>query len=161
LKDESKSRRTRIVVAWLPVVACIGLILTLGGGEFGARGNSRYLFPMLRWLFPELSVKTYLDLVYWIRESAHVAEYALLGLLAFRAVFLTVESALARVALLSLSVAATLAAMDEIRQTFLPERAGSPWDIALDVSGALTAIGFAYWLKSRTRRTAPMRPGAT
>jgi len=161
VKVETGSRRNQILVAWLLVAACIAMILVLGGGEFGARGNSRYLFPMLRWLFPDLSVQTYLVLVDWIRTGAHVAEYALLGLLAFRAVFLTVESALARVALLAVSVAATVALLDEIRQALLPERVGSPWDIALDVSGALAAVGIAYWLKRRGRVWAPVPRGET
>jgi hypothetical protein len=161
MRDERKRSRTRVLVAWLLVAACIVMILSLGSGEFGARGNSRYLFPLLRWLFPDLSVKTYLELAYWMRKSAHVAEYALLGLLAFRAVFLSVESALARVALLSLGVAATVAVMDEFRQTLLPERTGSVWDIAIDVSGALAAIGFALWLNRRARLPAAARSEGT
>jgi hypothetical protein len=138
-----------VLVAWLLVAACIGIILGLGSAELGMRSTSRYLLPMLRWLFPDLSIRTYLDLIVWLRKAAHVTEYALLGLLAFRAVFLTVESALARVALLALGVAATVAVTDEIRQALLPERTGSVWDIAIDVSGALAAIGFALWLKRR------------
>jgi hypothetical protein len=145
------------VVAWLLVAACIAMILGLGSAEFGARGNSRYLFPLLRWLFPDLSVRAYLDLAYWLREGAHAAEYALLGLLAFRAMLLSVESVLARIALLSLGVAATVAVMDEVRQSMLPERTGSVWDIALDVSGALAAIGFALWLNRRAQATAATR----
>jgi hypothetical protein len=156
--SEQPAKRTQALVAWLLVAACISLILGLGGAEFGAKSTSRYLLPMLRWLFPDLSIRTYLDLIVWIRKGAHVAEYALLGFLAFRAVFLTVHSALARIALLSLGVAATVAVMDEIRQTLLPERTGSAWDIALDVSGALAAIGLALWIKRRAQEAKP-RPG--
>lgn len=161
MKHARDKRRIQILVAWLLVAACICVILGLGGAEFGAKSTSRYLLPMLRWLFPGLTIHTYLDLIVWLRKGAHVTEYALLGLLSFRALFLSVESVLARVALLSLGVAATVAVMDEVRQSMLPERTGSVWDIALDVSGALAAIGFALWLNRRARASAATRSEGT
>lgn len=145
--------RTRLLAAWLAVAACVVLILGLGGAEFGAAHTSRYLLPLLRWLFPDLTISNYLGLIVWIRKIAHVIEYALLGWLAFRAVWLslTLDSTLARVALLAFGLAAAVALTDEIRQAFLHSRTGSPWDVALDVSGALAAIGFALWWQRRTR----------
>jgi VanZ family protein len=134
------------------VIACALFILGLGGAEFGAAPTSRYLLPALRWLFPDLTISTYLKLIVWIRKTAHFVEYALLGALAFRAVFLSTDSALLRVAALAVGVAASVAAMDEFRQSFLPERTGSPWDVALDVTGALIAIAFAFWLKRRAEQ---------
>lgn len=154
-------RKSQVVIAWLLVAVCISVILGLGGAEFGAKSTSRYLLPILRWLFPEMTLRTYLDLIVWLRKGAHVTEYALLGFLAFRAVFLSVESALARVALLALSVAALVAISDEVRQTWLPERTGSAWDIAIDVSGALAAIGIALWLKRRSALRAAQRAGVS
>jgi VanZ family protein len=145
--DAGSRRRARN--AWILVALCIFLILGLGGAEFGAAPTSRYLLPALRWFFPDLTISTYLVIQIWIRKAAHVTEYALLGFLAFRAVFLSTQSALARVALLSIGVAASVAATDEIRQWFLPARTGSPWDVAIDVSGALVAIGIAFWVKRR------------
>jgi hypothetical protein len=148
--------RRRLLVAWLAVAACTLLILGLGGAEFGASQTSRYLFPLLRWLFPDLSISSYLRLLLWIRKTAHVTEYALLGWLAFRAVWLslTQRSALARAALLALGLAAGVALTDEIRQSFLATRTGSPWDVALDLSGALCAIGLALWWR-RARAAVP------
>ena len=150
--------RRRVWVAWLAVAACTFLILGLGGAEFGAAQTSRYMLPALRWIFPDLSIRTYLVLIVWIRKIAHVTEYALLGFLAFRAVWLSLQqqSALARVALLALGLAATVAMTDEIRQSFLPNRTSSPWDVMIDVSGALMAIGLAIgWHRHRARLPAP------
>jgi hypothetical protein len=134
------------------------LILGLGGAEFGAAQTSRYMLPALRWLFPELSIRTYLVLIVWIRKIAHVTEYALLGWLAFRAVWLSFQqqNALARVALFALGLAAAVALTDEIRQSFLQSRTGSPWDVAIDVSGALIAIGVSLWWERRGRVSAPI-----
>src|SRR4030095_13493947 len=108
--------RGRLWVAWLAVAACTFLILGPGGAEFGAAQTSRYMLPALRWLFPELSIRTYLVLIVWIRKIAHVTEYALLGWLPFRAVWLSFQqqNALARVALFALGLAAAVALTDEI-----------------------------------------------
>ena len=145
--------RKRLWTAWVLVAACTFVILVLGGAEFGASQTSRYMLPALRWLFPDLSIRTYLVLIVWIRKIAHVTEYALLGFLAFRAVWLSLQqqSALARVALLALGLAAAVALTDEIRQSYLHNRTGSPWDVAIDVSGALLAIGVALWWQRRGR----------
>jgi len=154
--------RGRAWVAWLAVAACTFLILGLGGAEFGAAQTSRYMLPALRWIFPDLSIRTYLVLIMWIRKIAHVTEYALLGFLAFRAVWLSLQqqSALARVAFLALGLAAAVAMTDEIRQSFLESRTGSPWDVAIDVSGALLAIGVALWWQRRGRVAAPVGASA-
>ena len=148
--------RRRLWIAWLAVAACTFVILGLGGAEFGAAQTSRYMLPALRWLFPDLSIRTYLVLIVWIRKIAHITEYALLGWLAFRAVWLSLvhQSKLARVALLALGLAAAVALTDEIRQAFLHNRTGSPWDVAIDVSGALLAIGVALWWQRSSRVTA-------
>jgi hypothetical protein len=155
--DETRARR-RLWVAWLAVAACTSFILFLGGAEFGADRTSHWILPALRWLFPELSIRTYLELIVWMRKAAHLAEYALLGWLAFRAVWLSLvqQSALARVALLALGLAAAVALADEVRQAFLHNRTGSPWDVAIDVSGALLAIGLALAWQRRSRVPAPV-----
>ena len=150
MTDPERRARRRARNAWILVVLCAVVILGLGGAEFGASQTSRYLWPTLRWFFPDLTISTYLVLQIWIRKTAHVTEYALLGFLAFRAVFLSTHSALARVALLSIGVAASVAATDEFRQSFLPQRTGTPWDVAIDVTAAVIAIGVALWVKRRT-----------
>jgi VanZ family protein len=131
-------------------------ILGLGSAEFSAAHTSRYLLPLLRWFFPELPVRTYVEIAAWIRKSAHVIEYALLGALAVRALWLSLarQNPFARTALLAIGLAASVALADEIRQSTLPTRTGSPWDVALDVSGALAAIALTLWWKRRARARA-------
>jgi VanZ family protein len=47
---------------------------------------------------------------------------------------------------LSLGVVGALAAMDEARQHFVPNRTGSAWDVLLDLSGAATfLLVLAIW----------------
>lgn len=136
---------------------CVLVILGLGGAEFGAGQTSRYLLPLLRWLFPDLTVRSYYELAMGIRKSAHVVEYALLGALAFRALWLSLTrtNPFARAALLALGLAASVALADELRQSTLESRTGSPWDVALDVSAALAAIALALLWKRHAGRRAP------
>jgi VanZ like family len=150
LTDPDRRARRRARNAWILVALCAFMILGLGGAEFGASQTSRFLFPALRWLYPDLTISTYLVIQVWIRKTAHVTEYALLGFLAFRALFLSTHSALVRIALLAVGVAASVAATDEFRQSFLPQRTGTPWDVAIDVTAAVIAIGVALWVKRRT-----------
>lgn len=121
------------------MAACIGLILLFSGDEFSAGSTSRFFGPLLRWMFPEISTATFLALHLWVRKLAHLSEYALLGLLAFRALRLSIAVSLPRTALLGLVVVLAVAATDELRQSFLASRTGSLLDVGIDFAGG--AIG--------------------
>ena len=152
----------RLWLAWGAVTVCTVVILGLGGAEFGAAQTSQYLYHFLRWFVPDLTFATFLQLQFWIRKGAHVTEYALLGWLAFRALSLSLalKSTLARVASLALALAVAVAVTDEFHQSFLPERTSSPWDVAIDASGALLAIGVALWWQRGARMTTAASVGS-
>ena len=81
------------------------------------------------------------DLV--LRKLAHTAEYAILGALLVRAT--------AR-AWPAFGLGVLYAASDEIHQTFVLGRHGSPVDVAIDAVGV--AVGIALWQSARARRLA-------
>ena len=81
------------------------------------------------------------DLV--LRKLAHTAEYAILGALLVRA---TGRGWLA------FGLGVLYAASDEIHQTFVTGRHGTPVDVAIDAVGV--AIGIALWQSARARRLA-------
>ena len=81
------------------------------------------------------------DLV--LRKIAHAAEYAMLGALLARATGRTG---------LAFAIGTLYAVSDEIHQSFVPGRMGSPLDVAIDAAGV--AIGIALWQVVRTRRFA-------
>jgi TRAP-type uncharacterized transport system fused permease subunit len=84
------------------------------------------------------------------RKIVHLAEYALLCWLWFRALRTRVRPAAAVVAALAISV--VYAATDEYHQTFVEGRRGSPVDFAIDTAGAgLVALVFLR----RPRRAGP------
>jgi VanZ family protein len=109
---------SRVFSAWLPVVAWAALIFTLSSIPDLGTGLGGW------------------DLL--LRKLAHAAEYAVLGLLLWRAL----ESAWG-----AFWLAVAYAVTDELHQTFVPGRLGSPLDVAVDAAGA--AIGIALVLRSR------------
>jgi VanZ family protein len=78
-----------------------------------------------------------------LRKIAHTGEYAVLGLLLFRA---TGRAGVA------LALGVLYAVSDEVHQTFVAGRHGSPVDVAIDAVGV--ACGLAIWQLVRSRRSA-------
>jgi VanZ family protein len=151
-------RRRRLLVAWGLFVAFSLFVLFLGGSRFNAQETSGILAPLLQLLFPDLNASDRYLLHLKVRKVAHVIEYAVLGLLALRATFVTFRTAMARIAATALLLAALVATTDEIRQAFLENRTGSWRDVVLDVSGAGAAVGLALGLRRLLRarsRSAP------
>jgi VanZ family protein len=129
-----------VTFAWLAVAACIALIWGLSADLFAASETSRFLKPFLLWLFPDLDPATLRRAHFLVRKSAHVTEYAVLALLAFRAWWLSFETTLVRIAALSLALVFAVAAIDEARQSLSAARTGTPWDVALDLAGGAAAL---------------------
>lgn len=77
------------------------------------------------------------------RKLAHFGEYALLLALWWRA--LTTKLADRRALAFAFVVTVLYAMTDELHQTFVSGRSGTPIDVAIDTAGALTAA----WLLSR------------
>ena len=78
-----------------------------------------------------------------LRKIAHAAEYAVLGALLVRA---TGRAGLA------VGLGALYAVSDEVHQSFVPGRLGSPLDVALDAVSVL--VGVVAWQTVRSRRLA-------
>jgi len=112
--------RSRVLTLWLPVFAWAAVIFAFSS-------------------IPSLST----GLGTWdtvLRKGAHIAEYAILGSLLYRA--------LGREAL-ALAVGIAYAATDEFHQRFVHGRHSSPVDVAIDAIGL--ALGMLVWLRLRER----------
>jgi VanZ family protein len=129
------------VIAWFCVIA------GLGGAGFGHDETSRFIGPLLRWLFPDWTNGERAQLHMWIRKTAHVVEYAVAAILIYRALWLTGRArSRAAAALPTLLLVAAVASSDEFRQHFLGGRTGAPWDVALDVGGGIAGLTLAPWI---------------
>ncbi len=112
--------RSRLLTVWLPVLIWAAVIFTLSS-------------------IPSLST----GLGTWdtiLRKAAHLAEYAVLGGLLYRA--------LGREPL-ALAAGIAYAATDELHQYFVRGRHASPVDVAIDAVGV--AVGMLLWLRLRKR----------
>jgi VanZ family protein len=112
--------RSRLITVWLPVLIWAAVIFTFSS-------------------IPSLST----GLGTWdtiLRKGAHLAEYAVLGGLLYRA--------LGREAL-ALAAGIAYAATDELHQYFVRGRHASPVDVAIDAVGI--AVGMLVWLRLRER----------
>ena len=136
----------RILKYWLPVIVWMILIFGASSGLGRLENTSRFIRPILHWLFPQMSDETLQTVHFAIRKSAHFMEYAILGLLLWRLVHF--DPALAamrsREFLVALLLAALYAASDEFHQSFVPGREAAVRDVLLDSSGAAFGLA-ALW----------------
>jgi VanZ family protein len=102
---------SRLVSAWLPVVAWAALIFALSSIPHPGTGLGTW------------------DTV--LRKGAHVTEYAVLGLLLVRALGRELPA-------FGLGVAYAIS--DEFHQRFVSGRHSSPIDVAIDATGVLIGI---------------------
>ncbi len=124
-------------------------VIFLMSTSLGAGANtSRILGPLLQFFFPEIAPESIAGLRSVIRKLAHFAEYFGLAVLVWRALFRPAAEFRPwswPIAGWSTLICVAYAASDEFHQTFVPTRAGSPFDVMIDSCGVLAAIG-ALWL---------------
>jgi VanZ family protein len=112
--------RSRVLTVWLPVLAWAAVI---------------FAFSSIPSLSSGLGVW---DTV--LRKGAHVTEYAVLGVLLYRALGREAPA---------LATGIAYAATDELHQHFVRGRHASPVDVAIDAVGV--ALGMLVWLRIRQR----------
>jgi hypothetical protein len=158
------SHMRRILVYWLPVAVWMALIFTGSADSQSAERSSKYLEPLVRWLFPGLSI----DGVHWtmlmVRKCAHLAEYALLAVLTWRALrgpkAGTAPSWRWSHAGLALLVVVVYAVSDELHQSTVPTRQGTALDVVIDTAGGLLGLAGVWVLQKRRLRGEEAKPVA-
>lgn len=141
------ARNPLVWAAWIPVAAWLVVIAGLGTDPFQYQQTSRFIGPLLHWVFPEWS-NTQVGMVHgWIRKSAHVTEYGVAAVLTFRALWLTGRARTRLAAMLpTVLLVASVALADEVRQLMVPSRTGAAHDVAIDVAGGLVGLSLAPWI---------------
>jgi VanZ family protein len=130
---------------WWPVVFGICIIGIESTPMFGSDHTSGPLRAIWQAIFGSVSSARWETIHHMIRKSGHFTGYGLLGLAWLRAWWMTLPRSMFLVdALLALLGTAMTASADEFHQTFLPNRTGTPWDVLLDCSGALTMQLLVY-----------------
>jgi VanZ family protein len=160
---EAGRQEPRASLAWLAFALWACIVLGLGSDAFSDGSSSRYLLPLLRWLLPEAETLTLLKILHAVRKLAHLVEYAVLGVLCYRALRLSTRIGLAGQLLLTTALLVVLAGADEARQALSSVRSGRLRDVGLDVAGGLAGLAIVVslsrsrwarrWFPSRTERT--------
>jgi len=136
------SSQKQLLKTWIAATLWLALIVTESTNLASAENTSRFLYPMLHFLFglgPE-------HFAIWhtlIRKSGHFVGYFMLSVLFFRAWRATFPlpgiSWGIQWARIAFFMTALVACLDEWHQTYLPKRTGNLHDILLDSTAALVA----------------------
>jgi len=110
-----------MVTRWLPVVVWAAMIFAFSSVPSLSSGLGTW------------------DLI--LRKCAHTTEYAILAVLLLRA-----TGSYAWAFALTVAYAGT----DELHQTFVRGRHGSPVDVAIDAAGALVGLVAVRWIRARS-----------
>jgi VanZ family protein len=142
---------------WLAVVLWIAVVLGFSSDRFSAESTTRFLAPLVRWIFPSISTETQQLFHFLMRKGAHAFEYAVLAALAYQA--LRQSSSSWRAAGLALSVVVAVAVADETHQSRSPARTGSAIDVSIDVGGGAAALLLLVGTNRRRQTRRPQRKG--
>ncbi|MFN2391489.1 MAG: VanZ family protein [Pyrinomonadaceae bacterium] len=145
-----KENRRERIFRYAPLVLWIGVIF-FASTMLGSMSNtSRFIRPLLIFLFPNAPEETLVIYHVYIRKFAHFAEYAILAFFAARAVSGSSVKILQKFWFVFAFVLVVLvASIDETNQSFNSTRTGSMTDVLLDCSGGLTMIIFFYIYRLR------------
>src|SRR5687768_17166855 len=73
------------IIRFAPIILWVGVIFYLSSESGSMTQTSRFIGPLLHFLFPAAPEETIAAYHAFIRKSAHFFEYAILALLVFRA----------------------------------------------------------------------------
>ncbi len=136
------------IIRYAPLVLWIGVIFFLSSAFASLSGTSRFIRPILVFLFPEATAETFLLYHGFIRKFAHFAEYAILAFFAARAFYNSSVAALRKFRFsASIILVLFVAAFDEINQAFIPARTGSAGDVLIDAAGGLAMTAFLVFFR--------------
>jgi VanZ family protein len=137
---------------WLPPLVLTAAILLMAG-DLGSVAKFKLPIIILTYLLPSFSSKEILELYHVLRKVGHFLAYALLFLTYVRAWRWHMQMSRLKAVFLALVICFLVSAGDEGRQALYSSRTGSPRDVGLDMSGALTAaIAFFPFLRQEDRK---------
>ena len=144
---------------WLPAILVAFLISLFSTQYFSSEHTARFIYPLLRWIFPAATPRM-LHLAHLvIRKLAHFTEFGVFSVMAFRGIRRGRPGWRLDWALSTFFIALAFAALDEWYQSFVPVRQARPRDVAIDALGALLAQvlvwAYANWRQAFTASSSP------
>ena len=139
--DLQKSIWRGRLIRYAPLFLWIVVILLASTTQGAMSNTSRFIRPLLEFLFPNSTEETLIIYHGYIRKLAHLTEYAILAFWASRAFWnSSIKFLQTYWFIVSLALVFLVASVDEYNQSFNPLRTGSFYDVLLDVSGGLLMI---------------------
>lgn len=145
------------IMYWIPAVCVAVLISTFSTHYFSSAETSRFLTPILHWIFPAASPHTLSRMHTAIRKLAHVTEFGVFSIAVFHGVRGERHGWRWQWALITLIVAVSYAGLDEWHQSFVPMREPRVRDVLIDSTGALLAQAFV-WGYAKLHRNSVQSP---
>lgn len=143
---------------WLPPLVWMLVIFSASSDTQSYRHSSRFFEPLMHWLFPQMPQAQVEFIHYLVRKTGHLAEFALLALLLWRAIRHTRRPPIAPgrseggwcwdEAGLSLAIVFLYAATDEFHQVFVALRTALVSDVIVDTSGGIIGL-LLLWLTGK------------
>ena len=141
--------------AWWPVAVGIGVIVLESTEWFGSDHTSHPLRWLFEAIFGHVGNARWEMIHHLLRKSGHFVGYGAIGLAWLRAWWMTLpHSGFLEDAFLALLGTSLVASIDELHQSYLPNRTGTPWDVLLDCCGAiaLQLVVYIYMRAMRPKR---------
>ena len=133
----------------------MAVIFTASSDAKSYEHSSLLVEPFLRWLFPHMTQAHVEEIHLYFRKCCHLAEYAVLALLLWRAVLSRAGTDSPswnwRHAGMVLCVVFLYAASDEFHQRFVPTRTPLVTDAFIDTGGGAAGL-MAIWIVQLYRR---------
>ena len=136
----------------LPAILWALCIFVFSTSLFTSTNTSRFIIPLLHFLFPSASMATLEWMHHIVRKCGHLSEYFVLSILIFRSLRGARRGWSWKWALWAVVIAAAYASTDEFHQIFVPGRTASPWDVLIDTCGATLAQIVLFSMSLRGRR---------
>ena len=129
------------------------VLIFVGSTSVLSASHTSVLLRVFLWIFPQASEATLATIHFLLRKAGHFTEYAILALLAARALRTSYRKLLRqRWFWLSFLLVVVYALGDEFHQSFVPSRTASIYDSMIDMFGSLTALAFLVIRKHGTHR---------
>ena len=150
IKSDLANKRRGRIIRYAPLVLWIGVILFLSTSQASMSNTSRFIRPLLEFLFPSASEEALILYHGYIRKLAHLTEYAGLGFWAFWAFSNSNLKNLRRFwFVFAFLLVILIASIDETNQGYLTSRTGSIYDVLLDTAGGLIMLIFLILYRFR------------
>jgi VanZ family protein len=129
---------------WLPALLAVVMIVCESTATMSSDNTSRWLLPVWVHLFGPVTPQRWSVIHHMIRKTGHFLGYGTVSLCFFHGWRSSLSAAQRSLSAIRLRAAALavfctllIASADEFHQSFLPSRTSSPFDVGIDVTGAI------------------------